>query len=138
MVAQTAAAAPGHNELIAFVAEVGKLLAAMFRLSDRPRGPEHYRPDRHGHDDVLAALAVAVATLAVLAVHGTAMRNVAKIKQTRLVGGCPEDDGSAAAAVAAVRPGQWLVLLTPDRRSAVAAVSALEMHGDTIYEVRHP
>src|SRR5690606_30957806 len=97
-VAQPALAAVGDQQAVAVADQVADDLVGI-DVGD-------HGPDRHGDEQVLAALAVALLAHAVLAALGAEDLLVAEVHQRVEVAVGHQPDAAAVAAVAAVRPAQ--------------------------------
>src|SRR3569623_615594 len=86
----------------------------------------HHRADRYRDDEIVAALAGAVAAHAVLAALGLEFTGVAKIDQGIEIDVGDQDHTAAVAAVAAVRPAEWDEFFAAKPRAAVTADADVE------------
>ena len=136
-VAEAAGAAFRGDETIALMAQVGELLARVLGDALRALGREDHGAARYGQDQILAFDAVLVVAQAHRAAGRHTVRHETIVQQAGRVTRRLEDDGAAVTAVAAVRAGQRLVLLTADAGRAVAAVTALDMDGHSIHKITH-
>src|SRR5699024_705925 len=127
-VAQAAEAPLGDDDLLPGADEVGEDLA-VFVDDDGSR--------RDVEGQVLATSAVPVVAGAVVAALGAHVRGEAEIQQGVYLGVDFEDDVSAVAAVAAVRPAQGHELLAAHGVTAIAAIAGFEVQNDPVNEVRH-
>ena len=114
-VAQATLAALGDQRLGTIVGEVGNDLAGL-EVAD-------YGADRHAQHHVVATLAVAVRTAAVLAALRAKDPRVAKIDQRVEIAVGNRIDAAAATAVAAIRSALRNEFLAAERGDAVAAVA---------------
>lgn len=119
------------------MAQIGKLLARMFGLALLAARFKHHSAARHGEDQILAFGAILVVTQTHRAVTGSAMWHEPIVKQAGGVAVGHEYHGSAVATIAAVRPGQRLVLLATNTGRTVAAVAATDMDGYSIHKITH-
>ena len=136
-VAQTAGAARRGHEPVAVMAQVGQLFAGPLRRALGPARLEDHRAHRHRQDQVIPLGPVLVIPHAHRAVARRAVRHEPVVQQAVGVLVGHEDDGTAVAAIAAVRAGQRLVLLTADAGRTVTAVAALDMDDHTIHKITH-
>ncbi|OEI69093.1 hypothetical protein Cus16_0923 [Curtobacterium sp. ER1/6] len=127
-VAEATLAAGGHDDPHAGLGHVGEDLAALV---------VHDGADRHGQLEGLAAHAAAVVAHAGLTVARRTVRRPVVAEQGRHLRVGDEHDVATVAAVAAVRAGEGLELLTADRHAAVAAVPRGEVQGHAVDEGRH-
>ena len=96
----------------------------------------HGRPGRHVEDQVVAGGAVTTSALSATAARRAEVVLVAKVAERRLAGIDPEQDGAAAAAVAAVGSTAGDVRLAPERRRPVTARA--RTHPDLDAVEKHP
>ena len=112
-VAEAAIAAPRQRDALADFGEVGNHGLAVFLID--------LGADRHPHDFVLAAGAVAILAHAVFAALGHEVLLIAVVDQRIEAVDGFDDDVAALAAVAAGRAAELDKLLTPERDAAIAA-----------------
>jgi hypothetical protein len=124
-VAQTAAASTRDEHSRAVVAHVGDELVRV----------AHQRAERHGDDDVIAILAVAIVGAAWCAVWSVKATLVAEVEQRRPLRVTEQVDRTAASTIAACGPAARHVLLAPEGDHAVAAVTG--MHDDVGFVYEH-
>ena len=117
--------------------QVGKLLAGMLGLALRAASGENHRAARHRKNQIVALRPVLVVAQAHSAARSHTMRHETVIQQAGRITAGHEDHGASIAAIAAIRPGQRLVLLTTDAGGTVAAIAALDMDGYSIHKITH-
>src|SRR3569623_1096881 len=94
----------------------------------------HHRADRYRDDEIVAALAGAVAAHAVLAALCLEFTGVAKIDQGIEIDVGDQKHTAAVAAVAAVRPAERDEFFAAKPRAAITAVAGLDFDGDFVDE----
>ena len=97
----------------------------------------HDRAVRDAQDQVLAVGPLAVVPHAHRALVGSAVRRVVVLEQGRHLSVDDQADGPAVATVGAVRAREGLELLSADRRTAVAAVTAEGVKDDAVDKAGH-
>ena len=129
-VAATAATAFGDQHALAFlgeIAEQAQACACRILFEDE-------RADRNGNLEVVGGVSGAIRPLAVLAAPCFELGMKAEVDE-RVLGGCGDDeDGAAAAAVAAVRTAARDELLAPEAQAAIAAGACLNVDVDFVDE----
>ena len=97
-------------------------------------GVHDHRAGRDANDEILRAAAVTIRPAAVLAAFGPPLLTVRERRQVVDVRLGHQHNAAAVAAVAAVRPAAWDVLLATEAQATVAAPAGSDFDGDTIDE----
>src|ERR1051326_2177636 len=127
-VAAASASTVSHHEAIAGLGEIVQQVAR--------RRVVHDGSDRSGHVHAFSVAAFPVAALAVTAALGLMLGVEAEMQQRVVMFAGNQDDVAAAASVAAAGPASRNILLAPERKTAVAAVSGFDRNGDVVDEHR--